>query len=83
MKDSEIKRQVLGKLMDLMDEHTRDGMKDSFLSDDGQDETELDQHSSTPLENILKGEKKKDEEEDPNEPRSIDPIVMLAKRFSK
>ena len=76
MSDTEIKRQVLGSLMNLMDEHTRSGMKDSFM-------TEKKETPAAP--SVPKAAKSSVEtqKEDVAEPESIDPVVLLAKRLGR
>lgn len=78
MLDTEIKRKVLQELMDQMDGVTRDDMRGSLMDHD-EPQTELDKHTPTDMPEIM-GDKEPDEDDDI---KSIDPIVMLAKRFHK
>jgi len=81
--DTEIKRMVLKELMNQLDGMDRDGLKDQVLDHSepmDQPPTDLEKDGDKEVHGIIMADEKEPDEDDMP---SIDPLVMLAKRFHK
>lgn len=81
MMDTEIKRMVLKELMDKLDGMDRNSMRPDLMADQ-QPHDEMDQMNPDADKEVMidaKMHKEPDEDDMP----SIDPVVMLAKKFHR